>query len=232
MRAFAIHITLIFCIFFISCSKEESAVIEKKKQEGQKYFPLKAGSILTYEVTEIVIDKYSEYYDTVKYLLKEVTDIPFVDNEGDTAYRLERYRKYGEDSQWKIYQAWSAKLTDYTAEKVEDNRRVVKMRFPLELGKYWDGNLYNDLRKENSIKDSLYQITAVNHLYNGKYYNADSCITIMQYFNESLINKDLEYEIYAPYVGLVHKEVVHSIICYNRFYNWQYAHKKVIAEYE
>ncbi|MDR2009068.1 MAG: hypothetical protein LBQ22_01120 [Bacteroidales bacterium] len=209
MRIIYLYILLFFCISISSCTKEGSDAPENKDQTGHEYFPLKTGNSLIYKVTEIVIDTKSEYFDTVRYFLREVINEPFIDSEGDTAYRVELFRKYEEDASWMIHKVWSARLTDKTAEKVEENLRIVKMRFPVKLDIYWDGNIYNEFRKESSKPDSLFRITDVNYLYNSQYFDIDSCVMVRQYYSESLIHKDLEYEIYASDIGLVYKENMH-----------------------
>ena len=58
---------------------------------GYNYFPLKTGESMIYKVTEINIDKPSNVFDTSVYFIREIVDIPLIDNENDTAYRIERY---------------------------------------------------------------------------------------------------------------------------------------------
>ncbi|MDD3858785.1 MAG: hypothetical protein PHW83_01185, partial [Bacteroidales bacterium] len=90
-----IYILLIFAIFAYSCENENNN--SYSVFTGKEYFPLATGNSLIYKVTEINIDKPSEVYDTSIYYLREITDIALLDNENDTAYRIERYTRYSPD---------------------------------------------------------------------------------------------------------------------------------------
>lgn len=182
----------------LSCT--EKAIETPKVFSGTDYYPLAKGNVLIYKITEITIDKPSNYYDTSIYYLKEVVDIKLLDNENDTAYRIERYKRNSISDNWVIADVWESKLTDKTAEKVEENHRFVKIRFPAKEGLSWNGNIFN----ENESQD--YWISSINKFHQIGNFTSDSCLTIMQDSSSSLIHKDLAYEIYALHIGLIYKE--------------------------
>lgn len=188
----------ILIAFLASCDNEP--VETPEVFTGQEYFPLSTGNTLIYKVTEITIDKPSDYYDTTVYYLKEITDSAFLDNENDTAYRIERYTSISQVYNWIIHSVWEAKLTETTAEKVEENYRIVKLRFPVKQGVTWNGNIYN----ESEFQE--YKISSVNEPYNFGTFSFDSCLTVVHDSSSSLIHKDLAYEVYALNVGLIYKE--------------------------
>lgn len=192
-----IYIFILSCTIFFSCSKES---LKNDTIIGREYFPLKTGNTLIYKIVEIKIDKPSNYYDTSIYYLKEVVDIALKDNEGDTVYRIERYKKDNELKKWDIYRIWSAKLTNFSAEKIEENQRFVKIKFPVKLNYNWNGNVFNNL------KNQKYRISKINHNFNNGFQNLDSCITIIQDSSISLIHKNIASEIYCSGIGLVYKE--------------------------
>lgn len=201
MRKKLLYILLVLPVLFFSCTDENSNTPEVFT--GKDYFPLETGHALIYRITEITIDKPSDFYDTTVYYLKEIIDIPLIDNEGDTAYRVERYVRYSEDENWLINSVWSAKTTDNTAEKVEENYRFVKIRFPAREDYSWNGNIFN----EN--EDQEYRISSVNKSYQTGDYVFDSCLTVMQDSSSSLIHKNLACEIYALHTGLIYKEMTY-----------------------
>jgi len=170
---------------------------------GYEYFPLSSGNALIYKVTEINIDKPSEIFDTSIYYLREITDIPLLDNENDTAYRIERYTRNSTDDNWVIHSVWSAKLTENTAEKVEENFRYVKIRFPVKTEYSWNGNIFNECESQE------YHISSVNSFYQIDNFVFDSCLTIVHDSSFSLIHKDLAYEVYAYKIGLIYKEMTY-----------------------
>ena len=198
------HITISFCIIALlalsACHKENIVPSDVEFSADKQYFPLETGKSLIYKVTEITIDKPSDYYDTIVYYLRERTDIPFIDNEGDTAYRIERFKSQT-TSNWTISDAWEAKLTTYTAEKVEENQRFIKIKFPLAIGKYWNGNLKNELDDKDCT------ITSLSSKYKNENIQLDSCLSITRDSSVTQISKQYDVETYARNIGLVYKEI-------------------------
>lgn len=198
------HITISFCIIALlalsACHKENIVPADVEFSADKQYFPLENGKSLIYKVTEITIDKPSDYYDTIVYYLRERTDIPFIDNEGDTAYRIERFKSQT-TSNWTISDAWEAKLTTYTAEKVEENQRFIKIKFPLAIGKYWNGNLKNELDDKDCT------ITSLSSKYKNENIQLDSCLSITRDSSVTQISKQYDVETYARNIGLVYKEI-------------------------
>ncbi len=198
------HITISFCIIALlalsACHKENIVPADVEFSADKQYFPLETGKSLIYKVTEITIDKPSDYYDTIVYYLRERTDIPFIDNEGDTAYRIERFKSQT-TSNWTISDAWEAKLTTYTAEKVEENQRFIKIKFPLAIGKYWNGNLKNELDDKDCT------ITSLSSKYKNENIQLDSCLSITRDSSVTQISKQYDVETYARNIGLVYKEI-------------------------
>lgn len=187
-------------IFFTACKEDNIYITEN--HIDKEYFPLKTSNTITYKVTEINIDAPSDVFDTNIYFLKEIIDIPFIDSEGDTAYRIERYISLNNDY-WKIYQVWSAKTTKTNAELVEENNRIVKLKFPITLNKQWNGNLLN------SLEPATFKLNKLNFNYYSGGINYNDCISVLQDSSFSIINKDYEYEIYAKHIGLIYKEITH-----------------------
>ena len=195
-----ISLLLVATLAFVSCNKENEIPADIEFAADKQYFPLQTDKALIYKVTEITIDKPSDYYDTAIYYLRERTDIPFIDNEGDTAYRIERFKSQSLNS-WKISDVWEAKLTTYTAEKVEENQRFIKIKFPLAIGKYWNGNLKNELDDKDCT------ITSLSATYNNESIRLDSCLSITRDSSLTQISKLYDVEIYARGIGLVYKEI-------------------------
>ena len=196
-----ILLLLVATFTFVSCHKENEKPADIEFAADKQYFPLETNKSLIYKVTEITIDKPSDYYDTAIYFLRERTDIPFIDNEGDTAYRIERYKSPTQNYNWTISDVWESKITTYTAEKVEENQRFIKIKFPLAIGKYWNGNLKNDLDDKDCT------ITSLSATYNNESIHLDSCLSITRDSSVTQISKQYDVEIYARGIGLVYKEI-------------------------
>lgn len=200
---------ILFCIFaitaFVSCKKENIVPADIEFAADKQYFPLETGHTLIYKVTEINIDKPSNFYDTSIYYLRERTDIPFVDNEGDTAFRIERFKSQTQNYYWQMNDVWEAKLTENTAEKVEENQRFIKIKFPLAIDKIWFGNIKNETYSENNIDTC--RISSLTETYTRNNLHLDSCLLITRHNVENLISKLYDCEMYAKNVGLIYKEI-------------------------
>ncbi|MCF0206473.1 MAG: hypothetical protein HUK15_03500 [Bacteroidales bacterium] len=195
------YLLILSGLIFSSCEKENIKPADQEFSIEKEYFPLETGKSLIYKVTNIVIDKPSNYYDTSIFYLLERTDVPFIDHEGDTAYRIERYKSLSQNYIWKISSVCAAKLTHNTAEKVEDNQRFIKIKFPLSLNKSWNGNIKNNLDKQE------YEITSLSKTYTYENLVLDSCLQVTHDSSTNLIEKIFDCEIYARETGLVYKEI-------------------------
>lgn len=72
-------IALIFLTaVFAACTTEETQ--DNDVFFGHEYFPIEHGNAMIYKITDIYIDKPSNIYDTSIYYIKEVIDIPIIDN--------------------------------------------------------------------------------------------------------------------------------------------------------
>lgn len=230
-RITIISLFIIAMLAFSACQKENIVPADVEFAADKQYFPLQTDKTLIYKVTEINIDKPSDYYDTAVYYLRERTDIPFIDNEGDTAYRIERYKSPTQNYNWKISDVWEAKLTTYTAEKVEENQRFIKIKFPLVIGKNWNGNLKNELGEKNST------IASLSAQYENGNIKLDSCLSITRDSSVSQISKVYDVEIYARNIGLVYKEitdinsqeVVYGVPIENRIYRGTIYYQELIG---
>lgn len=196
---FIIFLVILISIIIISaCEKEND---ENVVFIGTEYFPLDTGNYIIYKITEITIDAPSHYYDTAEYYIKEVFESKIIDNQNDEAVRIERYIRTESNQNWVINNVWSAKIVNNSAQKVEENLRYVKIRFPAKENLSWNGNLFNELPEKS------YSITSIHTEFEINEFSFDSCLTITHTFSESLINKDFEAEIFAWNIGLVYKEI-------------------------
>jgi len=192
---------LLFVVIFAACAKDPIEPLDLPIA-GIRYFPLEAGAYIDYTITEITIDKTSNYYDTVVYSLRQRTDAQIIDNENDTAWRIEMWRAMP-NAAYQIHDIWMAKKTDSQVQMVEENIRYVKIRFPANIDKTWDGNIYNENDNQN------YTITGIDQPKTINGFTFDSILTVTQEADSSIIHKDLCSEQYAIGIGLVYKEMIH-----------------------
>lgn len=193
----------IFIIFFLfSCEKDKPITEEDM---GYAYFPDDVGKWIIYDVREIRHDDTMGIHDTFFYQIKEVIESKFIDNENRETMRIERYIKNYNDSipydsmQWTIKDVWYANLTHNTAEKVEENIRYLKLKFPIRENYSWDGNIYN------THKEWDYTYKDVHHPKVIQGFLFDSTVTVQQRDILNLIEREYAYEIYAKNIGMVYK---------------------------
>lgn len=196
---FAVMITLI-----ISCKKDEQATLDI----GYGYYPNTAGKYIVYNIDSIVMNSFTKKVDTFYFQVKEVIESIYYDNTGRTTMRLERYRKDSSKTMkysqlpWVLTDVWSANRTTTTAEKIEENIRYVRLIFPVELFKTWNGNAYNSIGEWNYKYTEMDKAKTIG----GKAF--DSTLTVIQTDQENLIDKKYYKEMYAKNVGLIYKQII------------------------
>ena len=192
--------TIIYFVLFVvvicsGCRKGNEIPVDN----GYNYFPLKAGSERIYKVTDITIDEIMNIYDTLNYYLKEKIDSEYIDNSGNKAWVLLRYKSYDSLPTWEVSDLWVAQIKDNQAQQIEENLRIVKIVFPPNKYETWNGNSFNILDPK------YFEITGTDEpmIINQKSYN--SVLTVIEEDDESPINKLYVIEQYAKDIGLINK---------------------------
>ncbi|MBL7892358.1 MAG: hypothetical protein JNL63_06990 [Bacteroidia bacterium] len=188
-----------------SCKKDQDT---SALDIGYGYFPNQSGKYIIYDVDSIVKNSFTKQVDTFKFQVKEVIESVFNDNTGRPTLRLERYRKYYsktvayDSMSWVLTDVWSANLTSTSAEKVEENVRYVRLIFPVEKYKTWNGNAYNTIGEWN------YKYTEIDKAKTVGGIAFDSTLTVVQFEDENLIDKKYYREMYAKNVGLIYRQII------------------------
>lgn len=190
---------LFLIIFFSACKKENPSVPINYKYN---YFPLKHGLQRIYKITDRTIDKEISVDTTVTYELKEVIDSSFIDNSGNTAWRLERYKRTDSTQQWQISDVWENQIVNNQAHSIEENIRYIKIIFPPKKDETWNGNAFNTLEITNYNLSNIDETLTLNSQ------TFDSVLTVNQNFDETLIYKYHTFEQYATNIGLINKTVI------------------------
>lgn len=164
------------------------------------YYPLKVGSYHSYLVDSIYYNDFTGETEVYQYQLKETITETFLDESGQTNYRMERFFKLkGSPSAsydtipWAFKNVWFVTLTSFSIQRVEENVRFVSLTNPIKDGISWDGNDFNILSKYNYTYDSL------GHTFLG-YSNA---VKVVQLDLENLIERQYYEQIFAKNVGLI-----------------------------
>lgn len=183
------------CILFLcGCAEDpDYSVIDL----GYDYFPNRVGSFIEYEVDSI---HYDIEIDTTHFYLKEVIAEDFIDDEGNLATRVERYKKFAMQDEYVLTDVWTQMRTATTAERVEENVRFVRLVFPLNANATWDGNAYNT----EDPWDYTYEEVGTSHTLEG--FSLNDVVRVDQRLNVNLVDQEEAWEIYARDIGLVQKK--------------------------
>lgn len=197
----------ILTVFLFSCSKKEVEPVEPYL--GHDYTGLEIGKYVIYDVDSFFYDDFTGTIDTSFFQLKEVVDSKFTDLEGDDAFKIVRYRKESDTTNWVLTDVWQSKITTTNFQKVEENVRFVKLTFPINKNDTWNGNIRNNLEEEE------YEYTAVNQSETIGGNALNNVLTVLQFEEINLIEEKVFEEKYAKGIGLVYKKTVDLTKEYN-----------------
>ena len=184
----------------ISCKKDSD--LSQNPDLGYNYFPVDSGRWIVYKADSIVHNDFTGTVDTFRFQIMEVMAGDFKDNEGRVSQRLERYKRENETSSWKIKDVWWMTKTATRAEQSEENRRYIKLAFPVKNGQSWDGNALNTETAQHYSYEDVHEPYQINGL------SFDSVVTVLQQDQLNIIEKKYSIEKYAKGVGMVYKEYI------------------------
>jgi len=144
-------------IILQSCSSKE--VAPSTIESGLEFYPISVGNTWIYQVDTIQYSsRFSPSLNTTvvdtfrgKYFLKEVISDSIGLQEGNPFFRIELYRSPDSTGPWTIDSVWSIQRGKDKILKTENNRPIIKLKFPLTEGSRWDGNQYNTLQDSLAI---------------------------------------------------------------------------------
>ncbi|MEQ9467989.1 MAG: hypothetical protein RLN88_11295 [Ekhidna sp.] len=187
--------------FPISCNDSREANPETL---GYDYYPLNVGEYRIYDVEEI---RYLVTgFDTSVFQLREIIFDSIPSNDQIT-YLLRRDVRLDENEDWESDSVWSVVRTSNYLSVTENNIPLIKLTFPVNEGKEWDGNSLNS-RSSNtyryqtlseSIVDS---VSGTNHIR-----------VIIEDIEENVTGVDLKSEVYVRGIGLVEKDYLTQKRC-------------------
>lgn len=214
------HLTYYFFLLF-SCAFGgcEEQIEEPTAIDGKSYFPMETNHWVTYQVDSTIYSPFlATGSETQSWEVKEVLGKPFIDNEGRDAITILRYARKDTNVSWDDVSPtlWYGVRSEERAERVEGDRRFMKLVFPISSFRNWNGNVYLNAANEDNTWAQYYRYGAYND-WNYSYsqietpfeingFNFENTITVAQQDKENLIEKVFATEVYAPNVGLVYRE--------------------------
>ena len=190
-----IFVVVISFLVFFSCKHEK----DSPRDVGYGYFPTNPGHWVLYAVDSTHYDSFAHTKTFYHYLIKELIESTFMDNQNRPTQRIERYETYDTLPTY-LKDVWVSNLTSTSAEKVEENIRYVKLIFPVADGQTWNGNAYNTLGQQDYKYDNVFAPYSINGL------SFDSTVTVIQDKDTNMVTVKDESEIYAKNVGMIYKK--------------------------
>ncbi len=195
----------------------EPAIEEVSLDFGYDYYPLEVGKFRIYELDSIIYDPRvgGTAIDSSTTLVREVIADSFTDNTGQTVFRVERSERTSEQAPWVVTSTVVLARDDGRAFWTEDNLRFIKMVFPLERGKQWDGHLFFDPlltipvagESIQMFKDWNYKVLELGQTVTLGGQSFPDVATIELANSENLIENRQGTEQYAKGIGLIYREL-------------------------
>ncbi len=176
---------------------------------GYEFAPQNVGKYIVYDVDSIVYDDFYKDTTQYKYRVKEKLEENITDNQGRPSLRLVRYyKKFNvltpyEQIQWTVKDVWYYTRTNTALEVVEENKRFVKLSFPVKQDAVWDGNAQNN----NGAMNYKYLFIDLKQNINGTTFDNVLCVEQKDDKRKNAIRRQYYIEKYAKGVGLVYREI-------------------------
>tara|TARA_B110000211_G_C14058581_1_gene544511 strand:+ start:716 stop:1426 length:711 start_codon:yes stop_codon:yes gene_type:complete len=188
-------------IFFTSCGDDVKQAVFATPSD---YQPLKIGAWYVYDVDSITYNDFTTpvTVDSFKFQLKEEITDTFTDQAGRLNFRLERSKRFYNDSvvfdslNWKVSDVWFITENGNDIERVEENNRFISLLDPVKNETTWDGNAFNFMDN--------WDYTYLK--FEEPFDTYGNTVTVNQIFEDKLvIIYQLYEEVYAKDIGLVNR---------------------------
>jgi hypothetical protein len=204
-----VYIFLFLIPLFFFCTKKKLPVDETIL--GLDYYPTTAGKFIVYDVDSIIYTDLPKDTIIYKYRIKEKIADSFIDNQGKSAIRFERYiKKYNptksyDSIPWIIKEVWMLNADNKSIQLLESNTRYIKLVFPVQDKITWNGNSYNTLEEWQYTYDYIDKTETIN----GNSFS--NILKVKQKFYSTSISFQSYTEKYAKGVGLIYREMIDLI---------------------
>ena len=181
----------------IACSKK---IDDSQNQLHTEYYDLTPGRFIEYEATEITHNSNSAIqHDTLNYFLRVQIEDTIYDNLGRLNRKYVRYKRFSTNDNWLISDVWMAFKDNNNAELIEENERIIKLKFPVNSYTNWNANVFNSSSSLECFYEQIHSPKIINGLF------FDSTATVNQGSDRNLIRFYKKQEVYAKGIGLVYK---------------------------
>lgn len=207
------NILLLFFILALgisACGSSDELIPAADPSTGVTYFYMVENKYREYNVREIRFTAVG-LSDTSIYQLREEVKEAYVNSQGEESRLIHRLTRPNSTSPWQLDSVWTIRIERDRAVSIENNIPIVKMVFPAQTGRTWDGNIYN-LKDADQFK--IINFGALTNIAVNDDLETTTTLTIEQEDDEDgLTFKDFRREIYADSIGLISKQYEVYKIC-------------------
>lgn len=211
LLAFALNIAL------FSCKKPDDRPAPPEAE--QEYFPLEVGKWVIYDVDSTIWDDTFCVERFYHYQVRHLVADTFTDEQNRPSYRIERSIRRRATDKWEQETVMYATNTGKSLEVVDDQLRFIKMTFPIENAKTWEGNSYILTKDPNHAfyADWIYEYRLVGEPFNTGFKIFDKTLVVEQIdeqlsdpelFPEEFSSRTSSREAYASGVGMIYREYI------------------------
>lgn len=192
---------IFFSVLVLLMACDTDTLPPATERVGFDYFPLIVGEYQVYDVREIEYTIFGEI-DTTDYQLRTEVIDSFENQTGSLTYLINRYQRVDENEEWQLLEVWSARRNANQAVLVEGNVPFIKLSFPVDENRMWDGNALNTLDQDEYLMNGLESAFTIK---TGE--TVGNTVTVVQSDNEDyVVQLDERTEIYGAGIGLLSRE--------------------------
>lgn len=189
---------LLYFILFIALACDNQKVDPVEDSLGLSYYPLKSGNIWTYKV-----EKQEFFPDGSQKTETFELKYRIIDMFEDSVYSLQVSRRDEPTIEWEIIGLYQTYRNKRIAVLNTGSVSYVKLSFPIELGRTWDGNALN------SQEENTYTLDSIGNTFQYEDNLYEETVTVIQDYSVDpvkITSDNIAIEVYAMDVGLVFKE--------------------------
>ncbi|MFZ5970151.1 MAG: hypothetical protein ACOYXA_01045 [Bacteroidota bacterium] len=206
----------VWALLVLGCDRAE---LPEKAPSGADYFPLESGRYFIYQVdsTAIVFNRETIY----QYQERHTITDSFRNEAGGITYLMQRAFRASAEAAWQPLSAWQVRRSGEELVVVEGNTPFVRLAFPVQTGRSWNGNAFNSITGKDNCGDGVrftcdrYEVTGTGGsvtLSTGLAFN-DTIEITEEDVPDVLTIFDVRKSVYAKGVGLVQREVTYYDYC-------------------
>ncbi len=196
-RFLLLSLLALFCLGMVQCNRVKTPIPEYT----ERIFPLETGQSRIYWVIDTTYSVQDTNVDW--FFRKEVIGETETDLLGRDVYKLHTFRSeydLGTNYDWQPERVWTVYKDEEFAERMQDNQRVLVLKFPVFPAIKWNGNLYNGKGEQEFKYQSIDTVMEVNGI------TYDPLVFVLNSLpsdTTSLIKRRFAYELYSPDMGRV-----------------------------